>query len=136
MEAKDIARLELSEQEMRDYGYKVVDAIVEHHLNQHKKKPVAQASREEMDSLLREHAPEAPSAANEVFDTVMEKVMPFTNIMSHPKFYSFVPGPSNYVSAMADALATGTVNFGKVKGYNFEVVYASCFNCNKIIRIF
>lgn len=107
MEAKDIARLELSEKEMRDYGYKVVDAIVEHHLNQHKKKPVAQASREEMDSLLREHAPEAPTAANEVFDTVMEKVMPFTNIMSHPKFYSFVPGPSNYVSAMADALATG-----------------------------
>ena len=56
MEAKDTARLELSEEQMRDYGYKVVDAIVEHHLNQHKKKPVAQASREEMDSLLREHA--------------------------------------------------------------------------------
>ena len=39
MEAKDTARLELSEEQMRDYGYKVVDAIVEHHLNQHKKKP-------------------------------------------------------------------------------------------------
>ena len=33
--------------------------------------------------------------------------MPKNNIISHPKSYSFVPGPSNYVSVMADTLATG-----------------------------
>jgi aromatic-L-amino-acid decarboxylase len=30
-----------------------------------------------------------------------------STIVSHPKAFSFVPGPSNYISAMADTLATG-----------------------------
>ncbi|MEH6405795.1 MAG: decarboxylase, partial [Leeuwenhoekiella sp.] len=101
------AKLELSEDEMRAYGYKIVDAIVEHQLNQNSKKPVATATRGEMDTIFQEKAPEKASDANEVLDFVMEKVIPYSNIMSHPKFFSFVPGPSNYVSAMADALATG-----------------------------
>ena len=107
MQAKKEARLELSEEQMRTYGYQVVDALVAHHLNQDQKKPVAQASRAEMDSLLTETAPESASDFKEVMQGVMQNVMPFTNILSHPKFYSFVPGPSNYVSTLADTLATG-----------------------------
>ena len=40
-------------------------------------------------------------------DFVIDKVLKESNIVSHPKSYSFVPGPSNYISAMADTLATG-----------------------------
>ena len=107
MEAKPEARLELSEAEMRNYGYKVVDAIIAHHLGQDAKKPVSLASRKEMDSLLGETIPENPTPVDSVLNTVMEKVMPYTNLLSHPKFFSFVPGPSNYVSVIADTLATG-----------------------------
>ena len=57
------AKLELTKEEMTAYGYKVVDAIVEHFDTQHTKKPVAFASREEMDSLFLEQAPEQPSDA-------------------------------------------------------------------------
>ncbi|HIB46833.1 MAG TPA: aminotransferase class V-fold PLP-dependent enzyme [Flavobacteriaceae bacterium] len=92
---------------MTAYGYKVVDAIVEHFDTQHTKKPVAFASREEMDSLFLEQAPEQPSDAKQVLDFVLQEVMSKSAIVSHPKSYSFVPGPSNYVSAMADTLATG-----------------------------
>ena len=107
MQANKEARLELSEAQMRDYGYKVVDALVAHHAGQEQKKPVAKASRAQMDSLLTESAPETGSDFDTVMDGVMQNVMPYTNILSHPKFYSFVPGPSNFVSTLADTLATG-----------------------------
>ena len=54
---KNNARLELSTEEMKSYGYQIVDAIVEHHATQHEKLPVALGSREEMDSLFLEEAP-------------------------------------------------------------------------------
>tara|TARA_R110002073_G_scaffold279026_1_gene443199 strand:- start:486266 stop:487711 length:1446 start_codon:yes stop_codon:yes gene_type:complete len=99
--------LTLTKDEMKAYGYKVVDAVVAHFDTQNSKKPVSIASREEMDALFLENAPEQGTDATEVLDFVLEKVLLESNIVSHPKSYSFVPGPSNYVSAMADTLATG-----------------------------
>jgi len=107
MEAKPEARLELSEQEMLDYGHRIVDLIAVHHATQRSKDPVAVATRKEMDTLFSEEAPENPTDAHKVLDFVMEQVIPGANLLSHPKFFSFVPGPSNYISAMADTLATG-----------------------------
>lgn len=100
--------LNLSKKEMQDFGYKVVDAIVEHFENQDDKLPVANtANRKEIDSLFSEEAPENPTPANEVLQFVLNNVMPHSNIMTHPKTYAFVPGPSNYISVMSDTLATG-----------------------------
>ncbi|WP_103070018.1 pyridoxal phosphate-dependent decarboxylase family protein [Aquimarina sediminis] len=92
---------------MQQYGYKIIDHIVDHFETQSSKKPVTIASREEMDSLLTEQIPNDPAPANEVLDFVMDQIIPNSNIVSHPKSYSFVPGPSNYISAMADTIATG-----------------------------
>jgi len=100
-------KLELTKAEMQDYGYKVVDAIVAHFDTQNEKLPVATASRTEMDVLFQQDAPEQPSDATEVLNFVLENVMTKSNIVTHPKSYSFVPGPSNYISAMSDTLATG-----------------------------
>ncbi len=106
--AQDInPQLTLSKEEMQQYGYKIVDHIVAHFDTQNDKKPVALASREEMDSLLVEDVPNKPSDPNTVLDFVLDQVIPHSNIVSHPKSFSFVPGPSNYVSAMADTIATG-----------------------------
>jgi glutamate/tyrosine decarboxylase-like PLP-dependent enzyme len=101
------AKLQLTEEEMKNYGYAVVDAVVEHFGTQDKKLPVALASRKDMDAMFLEEAPETPSDAHQVLSFVLEKVMTQSAIVSHPKSFSFVPGPSNYISAMADALATG-----------------------------
>ena len=65
---KNTARLELSKEEMQKYGYQIVDAIVEHHHTQHQKFPVAWGSREEMDHLFLEKAPEAGMEASKVLD--------------------------------------------------------------------
>lgn len=99
--------LTLSKEEMKEYGYRIVDTIVEHFDTQNEKNPFSTASRKEMDNLFLEDAPEQGMDAMEVLDFVTENVLSEINIASHPKFYSFVPGPSNYVSAMADTLATG-----------------------------
>ncbi|SHG84356.1 pyridoxal phosphate-dependent decarboxylase family protein [Flagellimonas flava] len=101
------ATLELSQDEMKTYGYQVVDAIVSHFATQNDKMPVAMGSREEMDSLFLEEAPEKGTDPKEVLDFVLSKVMTNSTNMAHPKSYSFVPGPSNYISVMADTLATG-----------------------------
>ncbi|KGL63541.1 pyridoxal phosphate-dependent decarboxylase family protein [Polaribacter sp. Hel1_85] len=98
---------ELSKEEMQSYGYKIVDIIVDHYTDEENKKPVIKASREEMDSIFLSEAPENASPANEVLDFVTENVLPNSNISSHPKSFSFVPGPSNFISTMADSLATG-----------------------------
>ena len=100
-------KLILSREEIKTYGYKVVDTIVDHFDTQHTKNPFSTASRAEMDNLFLEEAPEKGSDPHEVLDFVTEKVLSEINIASHPKFYSFVPGSSNYISAMSDTLATG-----------------------------
>lgn len=105
--SKSNPKLELSKKEMRDYGYKVVNAIVDHFENQAEKSPVFNATREEMDATFLENAPEKGMNSNKVLDFVVNRVLKETDILSHPKAYSFVPGPSNYISAMADTLATG-----------------------------
>lgn len=100
--------LNLSKKEMQDFGYKVVDAIVEHFETQNSKLPVANgAKRKDMDNIFSEEAPEKPMPANDVLKFVLDNVMPYSNIMTHPKTFAFVPGPSNYISVMSDALATG-----------------------------
>lgn len=103
----DNNKLQLSKEDMKTYGYQVIDTIVDHFDTEHLKKPVAYASRDEMDTLFNMEVPEKGTNFQEVFDFVIKKVLPNSNIVSHPKSYSFVPGPSNYVSVMADTLATG-----------------------------
>jgi len=107
MKIDNKATLTLSKEAMKKYGYEVVDAIVEHFDSQNEKLPVVVGSREEMDHLFLEEAPENASDAHEVLNFVLDKVLTKSAIVSHPKSFSFVPGPSNYISAMADTLATG-----------------------------
>ena len=60
-----------------------------------------------MDSIFLQEAPQKGMPAQQVLDFVMQHVMPNSNISTHPKAFSFVPGPSNFISVMADSLATG-----------------------------
>ncbi len=98
---------DLSKEEMKAYGYKIVDLIAEHWATLEDKKPVTSATRKEMDTIFLQEAPEKGSSPDEVLNFIMDNVIPNSNVTSHPKFYSFVPGPSNFISTMADSLATG-----------------------------
>lgn len=107
MNSKKNQALRLSKEAMQDFGYRVVDAVIEHFEKQDEKLPVKNASREEMDKLFSEDAPENPMPATDVLNFVLENVMTQSNVSTHRKTYAFVPGPSNYISVMSDTLATG-----------------------------
>ena len=101
------ARLELSGDEMRALGYRVVDILVEH-FEQLRDKPVTRKTdRPTLEKQLREPLPEQGTDAAQVLQRVEQVV--FSNIMhlDHPRFFAFVPSPSNFVSVMADALVSG-----------------------------
>jgi aromatic-L-amino-acid decarboxylase len=104
---KDQATLELSRKEMRAVGYRVIDMLVEH-FDQLPQKPVTRrAMREELESHLAETLPEHGSNVGKVLDQLERDVLSNIMHLDHPRFFAFVPSPSNFVSAMADALASG-----------------------------
>ena len=75
---------DLSLEEMKAYGYKIVDLVAEHWATLENKKPVTVATRKEMDTIFLQEAPENGMQANEVLDFVMKNVIPNSNITSHP----------------------------------------------------
>lgn len=130
------ATLELSGEAMRSYGYKVIDAIVEHFETQEKKKPVVSGTRQEMAKLFKKEPPAERLDPEEILEFVLDEIMTKSNVVSHPKSYSFVPGPSNFISAMADALAAGFNIFAG--GWQASPAAAAMeINCiNWLLRIF
>ena len=50
---------------------------------------------------------EAPTDPHELLARLEKEVFPNNLHVDHPRFFAFVPGPGNFVSTMADALAPG-----------------------------
>jgi len=99
--------LQLDAEQMRAFGYRVVDLLVEH-LATLREQPVGRtASRAHLEQRLREPLPEQPSDAGQVLETLRAEVLENTLHVNHPRFFGFIPGPGNYVSAMVEALANG-----------------------------
>jgi glutamate/tyrosine decarboxylase-like PLP-dependent enzyme len=101
------SRLELTAEEMRSLGYRIVDQIVEH-LETLASKPVMRVSpRAELETELREPLPEEPTPVDSLLDQLQRVVWSNIGNIQHPRFFAFIPSPSNFVSVMADALAAG-----------------------------
>jgi len=103
----DKSKLELTSEEMRCLGYRIVDQIVEH-FEALASKPVMRVSpRAELEAELREPLPERPTPVDLLLDQLRRVVWPNIGNVQHPRFFAFIPSPSNFVSVMADALAAG-----------------------------
>ncbi len=100
-------RLELSREEMRSLGYRVVDLLVERTAALAEQPVAGWADRETLARALAEPPPEEPRPAAEVLARLERDVFSRSMAVSHPRFFAFVPAPGNFVSAMADALASG-----------------------------
>jgi aromatic-L-amino-acid/L-tryptophan decarboxylase len=101
------SKLQLSGDEMRSLGYRIVDQIVEH-FETLPNKPVMRVSpRVELEAELREPLPEEPTPVEFLLDQLHRIVWPNIGNVQHPRFFAFIPSPSNFVSVMADALAAG-----------------------------
>ena len=101
------SKLELSPAEMRALGYRVVDLIADHWSSLGGQLVGAKADPAILRPALREPAPAHAISADEIFARLERDVFPNIMNICHPRFFAFVPGPSNFVGVMADALASG-----------------------------
>jgi len=99
-------KLEFDTETMREMGYRVVDMIVEH-LGALPAKPASTcAPREELEARLREPAPQEGAHFESVLEQVRDDVLANAMWANHPRHFAWVPGPSNFVGVLGDAIAS------------------------------
>ncbi len=99
--------LELTPEEMRRFGYRVVDLLTDHFANM-KQQPVgAKADPACIRPLLANPPPDGPGDPHVLLDFIEREILPNNLKVDHPRFFAFVPGPNNFMSAMADAISSG-----------------------------
>jgi aromatic-L-amino-acid decarboxylase len=103
----DDGTLTLSGEEMRALGYRVVDMLVEHFENLREKPVTRKAGRAALEERLREPLPETGADPFRLLDQLQHDVFGHIMHLDHPRFFAFVPGPSNFVGVMGDTLAAG-----------------------------
>lgn len=100
-------KLELDPARMRDLGYRVIDMIADH-FEQLSEKPVGRKGNPAvLRPSLRCPPPRTPTPDSEILKRLEREIFPNILNVGHPRFFAFVPIPSNFVSVMADALAAG-----------------------------
>lgn len=92
---------------MRRVGYQVIDLLVDYFAGLQDAPVGAKATPEHLTALLFEILPDRPSDPAELLARLSRDVFPNVLHVDHPRFFAFVPGPNNFMSAMGDALASG-----------------------------
>ncbi len=92
---------------MRALGHRVVDLLVAHYARLSTTPATGTASRTALEALLREPFPPGPSDPGEVLEQLQRDVFSHTIFPNHPRHYGWIPGPGNFVGALADLLASG-----------------------------
>jgi len=101
------SQLTLSSDEMRSFGYRVVDMIVEHLEALPEKNPTRKSDRETLEKRLGGRPPKDGLDGLAALDLFERDVLSSMMHPDHPRYFAFVPGVGNFISAMADALASG-----------------------------
>ena len=105
--SSDRSRITLSREEMRKFGYAVVDLLTEHFADVANERVGAKADPEKLIPMFDVDPPENGRDPNEILAELKRDVLPNNLHVDHPRFFAFVPGPNNFVSAMGDAIAAG-----------------------------
>src|SRR5437762_10544259 len=103
----DRSSIALSREEMREFGYRVVDLLADHFANVQQGSVGAKADPAKLIPLFDADPPETGRDPSELLAQLERDVFPNNLHVDHPRFFAFVPGPNNFVSTMADALAAG-----------------------------
>lgn len=92
---------------MQRLGYRVVDLLVQHFAGLRDGPVGAKGEPDQLMALLSGAPSEAPTDPPQLLARLEKDVFPNNLHVDHPRFFAFVPGPGNFVSTMADALASG-----------------------------
>jgi aromatic-L-amino-acid/L-tryptophan decarboxylase len=99
--------LALPPEQMREMGYRVVDLLVNHLSSLPSQRVGAKGDPAELLAMFSGSAPEQATAFEELLTGLEARVLANTMHVNHPRFFAYVPGPSNFVSVLADAIVSG-----------------------------
>lgn len=103
--------LNWSAEELRAHGYAAVDALVALQ-SRLATLPVAEGRPwAELEGLLGAAPPEQGRPFEAVLEQALTQVLPNNLRVSHPRFFAYVPGPSNPTGAIAELLMAGFNTF-------------------------
>ena len=106
--------LDLSPEEMRAFGYQVIDSLINYYENR-AERPVAETlDADALAAILEEPLPYQGMAWQDALAQFQRQVVDTTNRVDHPRFFAYIPLANNFVSVMADALASGYNIFNAV----------------------
>jgi aromatic-L-amino-acid decarboxylase len=101
------ASLELSQEKARELGQALVEQLVDYQARVATLPVVKVESAAALRAAIWEDLPARGSDPLAVLERIEKCVLSSTNHETHPRFFAFVPGPSNLVGAYADFLRTG-----------------------------
>ncbi len=99
--------LQLTTDEMRTLGGRALDIVIRHFETNRDSSVARTLPREETERLLRTEIAEQGTPVNELLDLLERDVFPNALHPDHPRFYAFVPSPTNFVSVVGDFLTSG-----------------------------
>jgi aromatic-L-amino-acid decarboxylase len=88
-------------------GHDLIDAIVEYRARLSDVPALHRAGRPALEPSLGGPLPTAGRDPAAVIRQVLDDVLPFMGRADHPRYFAFVPGPSNIVGALADVICSG-----------------------------
>ena len=101
------APLQLSHDEMHALGTQALDLVIRH-FETNRENPVAVTiPRAQTERMLRTALPEEATPVSELVEILARDVFPNALKSDHPRFYAFVPSPTNFVSVIGDLLISG-----------------------------
>ncbi len=99
--------LELELDEARGFGYAIVDRLLAYQAELSEMPVLRVKSQQELREALWESLPADAKDPHAVLDRVEREILSSSNHETHPRFFAFIPAPSNFVGALADFLRTG-----------------------------
>lgn len=100
------SKLSFSKDEMQKYGQQVLDMVMEHFESLPSDYVAKPTDKKLIDKLLQEPLPQSATAFETVLTDLKDNALNSLTHLNHPRCFAFVPSPSNYISALADFIAS------------------------------
>ena len=98
--------LDLDDEQLRAFGNEVLEMCLTHWGQVHEGKVWTPPDAKALDRVLRKPIPEQPGDRTAILGQLRDNVFSAQAHLAHPRFFAFVPGPGNFVSALGDFLAS------------------------------
>lgn len=100
------ATLTLSREEMEATGKQVLEMVINHFQHNSEQAVATPTDPEMLKKWLEEPLPEQGVAVEQVLQELQDKALSTMSHLDHPRCFAFVPSPNNYVSALAEFIAS------------------------------